>query len=74
MYAVLFTLRASCDVLQINLSTRPEKYVGSDDIWQKAEASLVEALELKVGQGIFTPRSAKQAKHMFLCAALLPGP
>lgn len=32
---------------EINLSTRPEKSVGSDDIWAKAEAALVEALEAK---------------------------
>jgi len=29
------------------LSTRPEKSVGSDDIWQKATAALVDALERK---------------------------
>lgn len=32
---------------EINLSTRPEKSVGSDDIWTRAEAALVEALQAK---------------------------
>ena len=34
--------------LEINLSTRPDKAVGSDDIWRTAEAALVEALQSKV--------------------------
>ena len=33
---------------EVNLSTRPEKAVGSDDIWRTAEAALVEALQSKV--------------------------
>ena len=33
------------DDLKIELSTRPEKRVGSDEIWDKAESSLVQALE-----------------------------
>ena len=33
------------DDLKIELSTRPEKRVGSDEIWDKAESSLIEALE-----------------------------
>jgi threonyl-tRNA synthetase len=32
---------------EVNLSTRPEKSVGSDDIWKKAESALVEALNAK---------------------------
>jgi len=32
---------------EVMLSTRPEKSVGSDDIWQKATAALVDALERK---------------------------
>jgi len=32
---------------EINLSTRPEKSVGSDDIWERAEAALKGALERK---------------------------
>ncbi len=32
---------------QINLSTRPEKSVGDDEIWAKSEAALKEALALK---------------------------
>ena len=32
------------DDLKIELSTRPEKRVGSDEIWDKAESSLIEAL------------------------------
>ncbi|KAG2446313.1 hypothetical protein HXX76_000901 [Chlamydomonas incerta] len=32
---------------EVNLSTRPEKSVGSDDIWTTAEAALVEALNAK---------------------------
>ena len=33
---------------EVNLSTRPEKAVGSDEIWHTAEAALVEALQSKV--------------------------
>ena len=32
---------------QVDLSTRPDKSVGSDDIWAKAEAALEEALKAK---------------------------
>lgn len=32
---------------EVNLSTRPEKAVGSDDIWEKATTALREALEDK---------------------------
>jgi len=32
---------------QIDLSTRPEKSVGSDEIWSIAEAALKEALDVK---------------------------
>ncbi len=32
---------------EVNLSTRPEKAVGSDEIWEKATAALREALEAK---------------------------
>ena len=32
---------------EVNLSTRPEKSVGSDEIWDKAESALVEALNQK---------------------------
>ena len=32
---------------EINLSTRPEKYVGDDAIWDTAEAALKEALAAK---------------------------
>ncbi|PNW77087.1 hypothetical protein CHLRE_10g421600v5 [Chlamydomonas reinhardtii] len=32
---------------EVNLSTRPEKSVGSDEIWTTAEAALVEALNAK---------------------------
>ncbi len=45
---------------QIFLSTRPEKYVGSDEIWEKAEGALKRALETKglayeidPGEGVF---------------------
>ncbi len=45
---------------QIYLSTRPEKYVGSDEIWEKAEGALQAALEKKglayeidPGEGVF---------------------
>ncbi len=31
----------------MDLSTRPEKSVGSDDIWQRAEAALGDALKAK---------------------------
>ena len=33
---------------EVNLSTRPEKAVGSDEIWHTAETALVEALQSKV--------------------------
>lgn len=33
---------------EVNLSTRPEKSVGDDDIWNTAEAALTEALNNKV--------------------------
>lgn len=36
---------------EINLSTRPEKAVGSDEIWEKAEAALRNALAAKVRSG-----------------------
>lgn len=32
---------------EINLSTRPEKSVGSDEIWENSEAALKEALVQK---------------------------
>mmetsp|Transcript_6880 Transcript_6880/g.24820 ORF Transcript_6880/g.24820 Transcript_6880/m.24820 type:complete len:728 (-) Transcript_6880:870-3053(-) len=32
---------------EINLSTRPEKYVGSDEIWEMSESALKEALSRK---------------------------
>jgi hypothetical protein len=32
---------------EINLSTRPEKFVGEDAIWDTAEAALKEALDAK---------------------------
>ena len=45
---------------QIYLSTRPEKYVGSEEIWEKAEGALAAALEKKglsyeidPGEGVF---------------------
>ena len=33
---------------EVNLSTRPEKAVGSDEIWSTAETALEEALHSKV--------------------------
>jgi len=46
--------------IEIKLSTRPEKRVGSDEIWDKAEAALAEALkskgieyEVQPGEGAF---------------------
>ena len=35
------------DEIIVKLSTRPEQRVGSDDIWDKAEATLAQALETK---------------------------
>ena len=32
---------------EIHLATRPEKYVGSEEIWDKATDALVSALESK---------------------------
>lgn len=52
--------------MQVDLSTRPEKSVGSDEIWEVAENALKEALhskgwayELNEGDGAFygTPLS-----------------
>jgi len=46
--------------VQVKLSTRPEKRVGSDDVWDKSERALAEALdaadityELQPGEGAF---------------------
>jgi len=33
--------------LQVKLSTRPEKRIGSDEVWDKAEAALAQALDAK---------------------------
>ncbi|MDG2394856.1 threonine--tRNA ligase [Candidatus Thioglobus sp.] len=48
------------DNVDIKLSTRPEKRVGSDEVWDRAEAALAEALdakginwELQEGEGAF---------------------
>jgi threonyl-tRNA synthetase len=48
------------DDVRLELSTRPEKSIGSDDIWERAEAALTEALEeagipyqLNPGDGAF---------------------
>lgn len=48
------------DEFSVNLSTRPEKYVGSLEIWEKAEGALRKALEDKgidykidPGEGVF---------------------
>ncbi len=48
------------DKVDIKLSTRPENRVGSDEVWDKAEAALAEALdakditwELQEGEGAF---------------------
>ncbi|OVA09263.1 Aminoacyl-tRNA synthetase [Macleaya cordata] len=40
-------LRFGFDKYEVNLSTRPEKSVGSDDIWEKATAALKDALDCK---------------------------
>ncbi|QEH47758.1 threonine--tRNA ligase [Aggregatibacter actinomycetemcomitans] len=46
--------------IRVKLSTRPEKRIGSDDMWDKAEADLVKALEhnglsyeIQEGEGAF---------------------
>ncbi len=48
------------DEIQVKLSTRPEQRVGSDEVWDRAEAALEEALEvagieyqLQPGEGAF---------------------
>ncbi|KAJ1625469.1 hypothetical protein T492DRAFT_1039453 [Pavlovales sp. CCMP2436] len=46
-FHVLVLSKFGFDKYVINLSTRPEKSVGSDEIWDKATRSLVEALERK---------------------------
>ena len=43
---------------EVNLSTRPEKAVGSDEIWSTAEAALEEALQSKVSFGCLHVASA----------------
>jgi threonyl-tRNA synthetase len=46
---------------EVNLSTRPEKAVGSEQIWHTAEAALVEALQSKVCSSAFcTAMALKQ--------------
>ncbi|KAI3907343.1 hypothetical protein MKW98_010693 [Papaver atlanticum] len=40
-------LRFGFEKYEVNLSTRPEKSVGSDDIWEKATAALKDALDCK---------------------------
>ncbi|KAI3858887.1 hypothetical protein MKX03_006956 [Papaver bracteatum] len=40
-------LRFGFDKYEVNLSTRPEKSVGGDDIWEKATAALKDALDCK---------------------------
>jgi threonyl-tRNA synthetase len=37
----------SMDVDEINLSTRPEKSVGADEVWELATSALIEALDTK---------------------------
>ena len=39
--------RFGFDKYEVNLSTRPEKSVGSDDIWEKATCALKDALDDK---------------------------
>ena len=57
---VFFLSTFGFDEYQIFLSTRPEKYVGSEEIWEKAEGALRKALEDKglayeidPGEGVF---------------------
>jgi len=57
---VYFLSTFGFDEYQIFLSTRPEKYVGSEEIWEKAEGALRKALEDKglsyeidPGEGVF---------------------
>lgn len=40
-------LKFGFDKYEVNLSTRPEKSVGDDDIWEKATSALREALDDK---------------------------
>ena len=46
--------------IQVKLSTRPEKRIGADDMWDRAEAGLAAALahngleyEIQAGEGAF---------------------
>lgn len=43
--------------MQVNLSTRPDKSVGSDDIWDTAESALQTALEIKVPLSVIGRRA-----------------
>jgi hypothetical protein len=55
---------------QINLSTRPEKSVGSDDIWRMAEDALRAAIEDKVQCGswcIFISNANTSALQHLVC-------
>ena len=42
------------DEIQVNFSTRPEKSIGSDELWAQAEGALKEALEANLGVGGYT--------------------
>ena len=53
-----FYARFGFDQVQTKLSTRPEKAAGTDEMWERAEAALAEALdgrdyEVKEGDGAF---------------------
>ena len=52
---------------QVNLSTRPEKYVGDQEIWERAEGALKSALEHKVG-GWAGGRAQQQPWFHKVCA------
>ncbi|KAL8134391.1 hypothetical protein AgCh_009425 [Apium graveolens] len=43
----MILLQFGFEKYEVNLSTRPEKFVGSDDIWEKATLALKDALEDK---------------------------
>ena len=62
------------DTISIKLSTRPEKRVGSDEVWDKSEKALQEALENKnlewelyPGEGAFYQIAQSVIRAIRLC-------
>lgn len=52
-----------CLWVQVNLSTRPDKFVGSPAIWDQAEAALKAALQQKVMSMLIVMRRMRSASY-----------